>query len=1571
MVWRAALVALPGMLSAQRVEMRPDTARSLDAERRIAMQELQAGRTLAAVTHLERARALMEGLGRDDAAVLAPLALAYAQIGQTDAFAPLAERALRAGAAGPDAEAIRGRLARLRAEQGDLAGERATMPAGGANAVSGGANVVGGGAGNPGEQTARDAAWRAYGAGQHLESARLFSRLATTAGSPLRRGEARLMAGQAYLEGGKPDSARLWFAAARDSSRTAATSVDSTFEATALDPARAVAAARAFDLLFGDAATTGQLLQAEPDSAHVLTHVPPLRVRSSDDLTATERTLGRALGGPGVRAALRLPFTPDGLSRTRALVVALREADARVARAQEALDQARQEQSTRRAAAEQLIRYVQAMRDSLRASDAQVRALSDSMQQRDSSIALTIRQYRVTLLGKIAGVRTLAAANARRVDSLMSVARAMPPEALQVARDEMTTAASYQQIATAAEAALDSGLVRQPVLLLRDAARARLAALREALALEVARQDSARLAALALRDGVAAAWTSREEGLLAARASLAAARDSVERFGAQVVAEELRSRARRWRTTLARELEGAEFGDATARFFEVLGNAAAPAATRDAAITALTAVAAQYPQSALRPRAVLQAAELLARRADAEYSAAQRAGTNLDRPDYASAIARLDEFLAQYPNDPEADAAAYTVGSLNFTAQRWDEAGRAWERVIADERSRFRSEAFYRQGETRFEQAIRLAGDARRALLAQASAAYEQAIARSPRDGDIYYLAMYKLGWSSYVQAERQASDEYRRAVDVFARLVAEYDRLARERQARLALREEAIDYMAIALTQIGGANDAIQYLSSLPDLQTRMLVLRRTARALREQGEFASAALAFRAVADQAPLDTLALNAQVELVDLFQNRMLEQERAQQARLFLVETYGPESAWGRANAALATETAAVRERMLRDAAHYELARAPKGGRAVYASAADLLSRYQREFARADSAPQMHMLYAEALFGAGDFVRAGAEYSRASLRGDTTMAAAARRNAIVALDSAFVRASGDRSVQDSLFAASDRFGAQATDADARQAMISKGKRASEAGRWDVMAQSFDAFATRWPGDAFATDARKLVGDARFRMGQYAPAQQEWGIAQRAAQAAGRKPLVDSIAGARIGAAARVADSLVKAGEYARTADEVFLPLARDIGDPVRAGDALRNAIEVQLSADSLLRLRGDTAGSRAARQRAADIIAVLARDYPAYQHTFTYRTVRARLLSDIGDAAGAVSALRELAATNPAWPGRADAMVRTAVLLDSLGRRAEAAAAYEQVSSAYPLDRRAADAAYNAAVTYSDAKDAANAARTFAAFVQRFPRDARAPEAQRLRLDQLALAGDSASVASELARLCVRPSAALADRCAARAAEAAYREGMALWPRYEAMKLVIAARADLTRAGVEKASAPKQQLLRQLGQIFGRAIATGAPQGLSAASFQTGLAQWHYGLFLRDVQLPADLTEGQRTAAQRGSAQQAQQYFDAARATWQALVDKAVAGGFENQWVAAAKDALEGKGVPSREAAPVVTPAVTPPMVQGAGWGAGARYTVGCRGTDTVGCAVQSEVHGAGEPLLVAERDLAW
>jgi hypothetical protein len=73
----------------------------------------------------------------------------------------------------------------------------------------------------------------------------------------------------------------------------------------------------------------------------------------------------------------------------------------------------------------------------------------------------------------------------------------------------------------------------------------------------------------------------------------------------------------------------------------------------------------------------------------------------------------------------------------------------------------------------------------------------------------------------------------------------------------------------------------------------------------------------------------------------------------------------------------------------------------------------------------------------------------------------------------------------------------------------------------------------------------------------------------------------------------------------------------------------------------------------------------------------------------------------------------------------------------------------------------------------------------------------------------------------------------------------------------------------------------------------------------GLAQWEYGDYLKNVELPADLTGPQLSAAQAGSAQQAAQYFDAARKTWATLVEKAEQDSIANSWVARARNALAG------------------------------------------------------------------
>jgi TolA-binding protein len=979
--------------------------------------------------------------------------------------------------------------------------------------------------------------------------------------------------------------------------------------------------------------------------------------------------------------------------------------------------------------------------------------------------------------------------------------------------------------------------------------------------------------------------------------------------------------------------------------------AAAPAPL-DSAINRLQDFLNRYPTSPLRPNALLQLGELLVRQADTVFAESQRsggatapridssratttplapavrpstsssanaatnnAGSGPIAPDYSAAINRYEELVNRYPTFEQIDAATYTLGTLYASEQRWADATRMFERVSSLQNSPFRGEAFFRLGDSRFELASRQRGDPRRAGFAAAATAYEQAVAATQPPSDIYFLALYKLGWSYYNQANQVNQADYQKAVDVFSRLVDAYDKLTPDQQARLGLRGEAIEYMAVAFTQVGGAQAASKYFQSRGGAPYQLALMRRVAQTFRDQGNFPEAINAYQMVLTQSPTDSSVLTAASQIADIYQNRLLEKDSAQIARMRLADLLAPGSAWAQANPTLADTAAKLREAALRQSGQYLLASAQAGNRARFTEAAQIYQRYLNDFPKSDSAQIVNRYLAESLFGAGDYAHAGAEFARAAFtygNGNPQLAQEAGRNAIVAYDSALVRNKGDRAAQDSLFTVVDRFVAAFPQTDvAKKALIEKGRRASETQRWDAMEQAFRTYATTYPNDPYTPTAQRLIGDAMYRGGQYAQAQTQWEQAQQVAASSGQNRLADSIRAIRETAAGSYADSLIKRGQYSEAAEQVYVAYAKANPQNPKAPDALRNAIETYMLADSMARGKNDDAASRQARQRAIDLSAQLAQQYPNYKYRLQYQTLRARLLADLGQRDQSVQAYQELIQQNQTWPGRADAMVRVAVMLDSLGKKKDAAQAYEQFANAYPRDSRAADALWNAAATYAEAPDPAAAARTFALFAQRFPRDDRATQARQQQISQLQTSGDTAAAAKVLASACTRPSEDLQAECASRVAERSFQQGVATFGEYQPLKLVITSKSQLTAAGVTKASRQKQQLLRQLTSELTGAIKSGVPQYLAAASYYVGLAQWEYGNFLKNVQLPSNLTDAEQTQAQQGAAQQAEQYYAAAKQLWQELVQRAEStpaignDAAARPWIDRARNAVQG------------------------------------------------------------------
>ncbi len=1188
--------------------------------------------------------------------------------------------------------------------------------------------------------------------------------------------------------------------------------------------------------------------------------------------------------------------------------------------------------------------------DSLAPITEGVQSIDDSLVFISAAVDAKAARLRRLFAAQVSLTREMATDNSTALDSARRAAQpSASPEDVATLDREAQIVGAYQRVADTVEQGLARAMAHHPAFALRDTIRLReqrvrllVDETRAAIVSGTAALDTALARARAIVADSTAPTPAR-----AALASALARRQGAVAMLTAAVERDLRARGVGLAAEIERVGQAAAYAMANARFLRyVTAGDTAPAAWRDSAIVDLQNVLARYPGGAGRdqpvsgrPTALYELGELLVRRADAEFAASQRSaaggGSTFTRPDYSAAIPRLEELVTRYPSFPQLDGAAYTLGTLYAFDHRYADAAKMFELLSTRGGApQLRDEALFRLGDARFELASLARGDERRNLFAQAADAYARAAAAAPPGGDIAILALYKLGWAYYSEASPQHPDGYHQAADVFGRLVDAYDSLPPDRQARLGLRAEALEYMAVSFTQIGGAEAANRYFATRPDTADRVQVLRRVAAHLRDQGDFAGAVQAYEQLMAVAPRDTGAIAAQHEVIDIYMNRTLEPEKAQAARLAFIDRFAPGFAWSSSNAALAKEAAALREQTLREAAQYEMSKAEGsaagGSKSVgvgvspptaghYAAAAKLYEKYLTDYGTSDSARTMNTYLAEALFGAGEYARAGAEYTRAATAYAVDTAnptvrqqeQVAAQNAIVAYDSALVHVPKDTVAQDSLFAAVNRYAERYPHTDlTKRALVEEGHRASEAGRWNVVARTFRMYAAQYPGDSYTPTAIKLVGDALYKQGDYVGAQAVWDSAATVAARSGRRGLADTLKTLQTNAASVYADSLVKAGRYQEAAQTVYVAFADRNPTSPKAPDALRDAIETYVTADSVARMKGDTAAAHGAREQAIALSNRLVTSYPSYKYRQQYQTLAADLLAQSGREAESVDALRKMIADNPTWPGRADAEIRVAVRLDSLGKKSDAAAAYERFAADYPKDSRAHDALYNAAATYLEGHDTTAAARVYGVFATKFADDMRAGAARVYRMNLLQASGDTIAANAELARLCGAPPPELRPRCAVRSARVTFAAAVSAYHAYRPIKLVIPTRAQLTAAGVKRASAKKQEMLAALTRDFTKVIESGDPELLSAASFYVGAAQWDYGTFLRDVQLPPSLSDAERTAAAQGAAQQAEAYFTQAKETWAGLTEKAKSDLFTNKWVDRAHDALVNGQVPN-------------------------------------------------------------
>ncbi|HKG93193.1 MAG TPA: hypothetical protein VKA84_14910, partial [Gemmatimonadaceae bacterium] len=449
--------------------------------------------------------------------------------------------------------------------------------------LAGGVNPTGG----LGAQALLVRAWAQYKAGQVDAAGGSFAEFARRYPQLPERDESQLMYAQTLLQRNQTDQAGRVFRQVADSMKTEASALQARASGTMGEAARALVLARAAGLLFINDPANGKTVALEDAPG---SDVPMLAVIVSDSVPAGLQVtspevislsdVAQRFGGVGAplnSAAFpqRVLYSQTSATRTRGdyygVAQSLYDADVAVAlaryRLQEQLD----------ALARQL-RVLGALQQQI-ADDAQrfgqiaqqLQMTRDSLAKLETVLEANAQSVRELFTGRIRATRLLAQENAGLLDSVQrTLGGTLSGSEQEMMQTEASTARTYGEIADLIERGLNGAIQRHPAFVLRDSIRTRGDRMRGLLGevQQVVASTQALLAAeFARLQGLESQQTG---GLRGALAAAEAARNAAEARVIAVVERELTARSGEMLAGLRRDTEAADFGSASAAFFQAL-----------------------------------------------------------------------------------------------------------------------------------------------------------------------------------------------------------------------------------------------------------------------------------------------------------------------------------------------------------------------------------------------------------------------------------------------------------------------------------------------------------------------------------------------------------------------------------------------------------------------------------------------------------------------------------------------------------------------------------------------------------------------------------------------------------------------------------------------------------------------------------------------------------------------------------------------------------------------------------------------------------------------------------------
>lgn len=252
-------------------------------------------------------------------------------------------------------------------------------------------------------------------------------------------------------------------------------------------------------------------------------------------------------------------------------------------------------------------------------------------------------------------------------------------------------------------------------------------------------------------------------------------------------------------------------------------------------------------------------------------------------------------------------------------------------------------------------------------------------------DNSYFNMSLYKLGWSYY------NVEDYVNSITTFVYLLSDIRLLEQAKTKVLGktnseLRQEAIDYIAICFTEYGGAVEAKRFLVTRKkgSEDYNLHVFLKMGDIYQNRNFYSESIETYKAILETWPFYQYAPVIQQKIVDAYEADMVP-ESAMEARVQLVEQYGPGSKWLNQYPEGQVRSDAIQqaEKALYDyATYFQSVAQEKKRRREYLIAAEKYREYLKKFPRSDKASEVNFFLAECLYEVEKYEEAAEEYAKA-------------------------------------------------------------------------------------------------------------------------------------------------------------------------------------------------------------------------------------------------------------------------------------------------------------------------------------------------------------------------------------------------------------------------------------------------------------------------------------------------------------------------------------------------------------------------------------------------------------